>query len=155
MIGTLKDNAAGEPEEFDVLAHVNSSNSVEELVRSISLNESQRQQLEISTKGQSENSRWNRARQGRLTASNFYAIHTRIESLKGNPQTDISLLVNRILHPSELGHLPQIKHGKAFEKAAINMLLAPGMNIKMCYMKIVVFLWIVRNHIWVHHLMAL
>jgi hypothetical protein len=77
-------------------------------------------QLEAATVGQSSNKLWSLARKGRLTASNFYRVYTRIESLKRNPNLDCNRLVKNLIHPPFLGHLPQITHGSTTESVAIS-----------------------------------
>lgn len=122
--GTPTAETVAPSEQHDVKGHAKYCRSVDELVKAITLTNQQRQELEVKTRGQCGNPKWHEARQGRLTASNFYAIHTRIETLKSNPQTDMSKLVDRILNPGDLGHLPQIAHGTLTEKMALQTLIA-------------------------------
>ncbi|VDI16499.1 Hypothetical predicted protein [Mytilus galloprovincialis] len=45
-------------------------------------NESEIQKVMLSTIGQSSNEKWHEIRSGRLTSSNFYEIHTKVQSYK-------------------------------------------------------------------------
>ena len=107
----------------DVRAYASKSSTVEEFISALDISQQQISDLEESTRGQSDNRNWMRAREGRLTASNFFGIHTRMESLKAEPKTDMSRLIDNIPHPNDISHLPAIQHGKKNEPKAIQVLL--------------------------------
>ena len=56
--------------------------------------------LKSSTRGQSENDKWKDARKGRITATNFYSIHTRMESHKLQTERDMSRLIDKDFWPN-------------------------------------------------------
>lgn len=78
--------------------------------------------LEGRSVGQSNNPVWRLLRTGRITASNFYRVHTRVEAIRRNPNTDCSNLVKSFLEPTPLDHLPQIQRGRDLESTAIDKL---------------------------------
>lgn len=59
--------------------------TVEDFIDHQLLTENEVNLIEEKTVGQSSNSLWHDLRKGRITASNFYAVHTRMNSLKKNP----------------------------------------------------------------------
>lgn len=81
-------------------------------------------ELEKATKGQSSNRMWKKQRVGRITASNFHEVHTKVKSIlasKGStkPQTTTLLAkLTQIDFDSELEHVDAIKWGRDNEKKA-------------------------------------
>lgn len=71
--------------------------TVEDFIDHQLLTENEVNLIEEKTVGQSSNSLWHDLRKGRITASNFYAVHTRMNSLKKNPEVDMSLIVSVIM----------------------------------------------------------
>lgn len=96
--------------------------TVDELIEKLALTTAEAAEIEKSTVGQNKNPLWLELRKGRLTASNFYKIHTRMETVKSTPTSDCSSLVNSLLNPSSLIHLPQIAKGIELESAALSKL---------------------------------
>ena len=47
------------------------------------------QQIETETRGQADNAMWANQRKGRITASNFYYVFTRVNTIKANPSITI------------------------------------------------------------------
>ncbi|XP_066023281.1 uncharacterized protein [Pocillopora verrucosa] len=75
--------------------------------------------IEQGTIGQSENEAWHDYRKGRLTASNFYRVYTKVETLKtkgGDAQELVDTIQGKSNGPSE--HLPALKYGRNMEKVA-------------------------------------
>lgn len=97
--------------------------TVDELVTGLQLTLEQIDDMERSTRGQAANPKWMLARKGRLTASNFYRIHTRMETLKTKPGTDLSKLIKSLNEKKDIGFLPAIQHGKLTEPIAVKFLL--------------------------------
>lgn len=64
------------------------------------LSENEVNLIEEKTVGQSSNSLWHDMRKGRITAFNFYDVHTRMNSLKKNPKVDTSSTVSVIMGES-------------------------------------------------------
>ena len=108
---------------FDVLSIAQHCLTVGQLISRLHLSQEQIDDIEKSTRGQADNPKWHLARKGRLTASNFYRIHTRMETLKSNPGTDLSKLVKSILNPDDISNLPAIQHGKKMEPQAVSFLM--------------------------------
>ena len=77
--------------------------------------------IEAATVGQSENEAWHRHRKGRLTASNFYRVYTKVETIKSTEAYAHSAdkLVDSLLgcnKPPE--NLPALKYGRNMEGTA-------------------------------------
>lgn len=68
-----------------------------------------RKELEISTRGQGDNSAWSEARRGKVTASIIGTIYTM------RPITDPSRLVKQINTTTDLSHVAAIRHGRKNE----------------------------------------
>ncbi|XP_070575137.1 uncharacterized protein [Ptychodera flava] len=72
---------------------------------------------EQSTIGQSENELWFYARKGRITASKFYNIFTKVNTLKDNASKrskDVSTLIDAIMSDNA-PDLPALKYGRNME----------------------------------------
>ena len=108
---------------FDVLSIARHCSTVGQLISRLHLSQEQIDDIEKSTRGQADNPKWHLSRKGRLTVSNFYRIHTRMETLKSNPGTDLSKLVKSILNPDDISNLPAIQHGKKMEPQAVSFLV--------------------------------
>lgn len=119
---------------YNVHSKAANSQSVAELIEKLQVTTNEIEEIEKETRGQSDNPKWAQVRAGRLTASNFYRIYTRINSLKENPHTDLSKLVSSLLHPTSLDHLSQIARGKELEGVAVdtltNLLKQKHKNVK-------------------------
>jgi len=61
------------------------SPNVRDMLSKMTLSSSEISTLQCDTVGQSSNSLWHRVREGRLTASVFYKVHTRMETIKKKP----------------------------------------------------------------------
>jgi len=79
--------------------------------------------IEKETRGQSKNPKWHEAREGRITASNFYRVHTKIQSLEKKAKDETRALLKSLIDPPALGHLPQIQHGLNNEEIAVTHLV--------------------------------
>ncbi|XP_067933338.1 uncharacterized protein [Watersipora subatra] len=109
--------------------------TVDKLITKCVLSDQQIFDIKVFTRGQSENENWRRLRRGRVTASNFYKIHTRMESLKRSPSTNCSKLVESIINPPKLLHLSQILKGAKLKPLALEnlklLLLQGHQNVKI------------------------
>ena len=85
--------------------------TVDDLLEKLTLSKEEMLRIEQATRGQANNLEWKRLRKGRVTASNFYRVYTKVESLRRKPNTDCSKLVESLLNPPNIGHLPQISRG--------------------------------------------
>ena len=70
------------------------------------------------TKKQSDCDEWHNQRKGRITASKFKRVFTRMRSLKNNPDCDPSILVSTILGYDPVVLTRQMKHGITMERHA-------------------------------------
>lgn len=104
--------------ETDVMAIAQRCNTSTELIEQITVSQSELTKIEENTVGQSDNSLWHRVRKGRITASNFYRVHTKVESLKQKPTASCESLVESLINPPLLSHLPQIAKGSENERVA-------------------------------------
>lgn len=116
---TEEEHCKSKEDIYNIMKIAEKSCTVQEFIKAITLTTVQIREIEQNTRGQASNPLWKTARQGRITASNFYKIYTRVETLKSQPHTDMSSLVNSILNPPELGFLPQIIQGKKLESKAV------------------------------------
>ena len=103
----------------DVLQLAAQCMTADELIKKMGLSAEQITALERETVGQANNKLWLEARKGRITASNFYRIFTKIETVKRKVDTDCEKLTMSFLKPTDISHLPQIAHGVKFEASAI------------------------------------
>jgi hypothetical protein len=107
----------------DIISIACTCRNTDELLAKLKISKEDVTRIEQATVGQNSNPLWKRLRKGRLTASNFYRVHTKVESVKCNPSTDCSKLVCSLLDPPEISHLPQIQRGHAAEREAANKLI--------------------------------
>ncbi len=97
--------------------------TVEDFIDHQLLTENEVNLIEEKTVGQSSNSLWHDLRKGRITASNFYAVHTRMNSLKKNPEVDMSSIVSVIMGESTpnsniIFYITALKFGRKSEPLA-------------------------------------
>ena len=108
-------------EQMDISLISKASSSIVELLHKLqSPDSSCFETIEKCTLGQSANDTWKRLRLGRITASNLYRVYTNVESYKQQPSVDFSKLVNSLLCPTSLCHLPQIARGIERESLAVS-----------------------------------
>ena len=80
--------------------------------------------IETATIGQSTNDRWKHERKGRITASNFYSVFTRVNTIKSNPNQvhNVDVILKNVMQYDEenasLEHVPALKHGRSYEPVA-------------------------------------
>ncbi|CAG2201964.1 unnamed protein product [Mytilus edulis] len=87
-------------------------------------NESEIQKVMLSTIGQSSNEKWHEIRSGRLTSSNFYEIHTKVQSYKKKEGVTFDPLISRLMGYKKLNpNIRSLKHGREMEPEA-----------KLCYL---------------------
>ena len=110
----------------DILSIIEASKScanVEDLLLKSKLTDEDTSKVELHTRDQSSNPHRKKLRNGRITASNFYKVHSRVKSLRKKPTLDCSSLFNSLLNPTDLSHLAQIRTGSALEPEAIQALI--------------------------------
>ena len=82
---------------------------------------SQINDIEQATIGQSQNQVWHLHRRGKITASNFYKVYTKVETMKGANGSSCSAqkLVEDLLgNNSPPENLPALKYGRDMEMIA-------------------------------------
>lgn len=75
--------------------------------------------IEKVTRAHSNSIDWQNQRLGRITASHFYEVHTRVVSQKDSANPDYSNLVCRWLQYSKIPDVPAIKYGRRMEDLAV------------------------------------
>lgn len=101
----------------------NECNNVSELLKNIHLTSDQLSALERATVGQGSNDLWKKARKGRITASVFYRVHTKMEKLKKDPSISCESLLQNLINPPPLGHLAHIAKGSESEAKAVESVM--------------------------------
>lgn len=78
------------------------------------------ERIEQATMGQAENPMWHEQRKGRITASNFYRVKTKVDSLKKGERNDLSAenLVSSLKGKSAPPNIPALKYGREMEPTA-------------------------------------
>ncbi|CAH1265590.1 Hypp3211 [Branchiostoma lanceolatum] len=80
--------------------------------------------MEKATRGQASSPIWSMARRGRLTASNFYTIYTKVQTIKKKPDTTADALLARIMgYRRTSGNVPELQYGRDMEDNAKKSLL--------------------------------
>lgn len=75
--------------------------------------------IQKETVGQSENKSWHALRKDRITASNMYAVHTRMNSFKKNPEVDLSAIVSMVMGGKTINsNIKALKFGRESEPLA-------------------------------------
>ena len=92
----------------------------------LSLNDASIKELEKVTRGQSLSRHWINQRQGRITASNFHDVYTKVKKLLGKRGKEgkikVSPLLARLMEHNDLTNVPAIRWGKVHEKDASEVL---------------------------------
>ena len=90
--------------------------SVTDLVDACTLSGDDIQNLNAATVTQSNSSDWVKQRQGRITASDFARVDSKVRNLQRNP--DVTSLVKHIVGVEECRQTADMKHGKSLEPKA-------------------------------------
>ena len=78
-------------------------------------------QIETETRGQATNQTWVSQRRGRITASNFYSVFTRVNTIKANPSKDhnVEPLLRKLMGCDVIKeNIPALNYGKEYEPIA-------------------------------------
>ena len=76
--------------------------------------------IEKITTGQADNEAWHQQREGRITASNFYRVFTKVESMKASEENSADKLVDSLLGKAKPPtNLPALKYGRDMEPIAV------------------------------------
>lgn len=117
-----KDKNEPLPVGADIITLGRNSVNTKDLLKKLKLSPGDIRLIEEKSIGQSNNPVWIQLRKGRVTASNFYRVHTRMESLRVNPTLSCDNLLNSMLYPKPLDHLSHIQRGRELEVTAIEEL---------------------------------
>ena len=118
--------------EADMYATKHEGMSEAELVRgfmeSLTLTGETQTAIERNTRGQADNPLWFELRKGRITASKFHDVYTKVNSVVSNrSQTEprTTPLVSKLIYRDEnLDHLPAIRWGQEHEEDALKSFYA-------------------------------
>ena len=101
---------------FEIAA--NCSNT-EQFLHSIVVSDDDRSRLERATRDQADNQLWLDSRKGRITASEFYSVHTKVKSLTSSKQIQTDSLVSKLMgEGKDISHVEAVKWGKNQERVA-------------------------------------
>lgn len=107
---------------IDKHADENEDNLIVMFSEQLSFNDASLKELEKATRGQSSKRAWVEQRKGRITASNFHDVYTKVKTLlrmRGQTvKTKVSPLLAKMLYPADLSDIPAIKWGRQNEKSA-------------------------------------
>jgi len=102
----------------------NNAKMLETLMEKLTFSDKQLDELEKATKDQSSSVMWKKQRVGRITASNFHDVHTKIKSISASrsstvkPATTPLLIKLTQLNTDILDHVDSIKWGREHEQNA-------------------------------------
>ena len=91
---------------------------IDELLRDMTLSESQMQAISEVTQQQSGSADWKEQRVGRCTSSKSKRIFTRVKTIMQKPETDVTCLVKEIMCYNVPTQTRAMKHGLALEPVA-------------------------------------
>ena len=92
--------------------------NIENFILKSKLSDEQINAIKISTINQSSSKNWVEQRKGRITASIFHRVYTRVKSLKKDPQKSGEKLIHEILKLKPVPSTYSMKHGLAMEPHA-------------------------------------
>ena len=88
----------------------------------LSFNDNSLKELEKATRDQSRSYTWIQQRRGRITASNFHEVYTKVKTLlrqRGKEvKTKVTPLLAKLMEPKDLSNIPAIKWGSLHERDA-------------------------------------
>lgn len=104
---------------MDIAKDLSSDDDIVEKKKSfdamLAITKEQQDALGDVTASQGSSELWKLHRLGRITASNFKRVFTRVETLRRKPNEDPANLLLLLTKHRELGHCKAIKHGKSME----------------------------------------
>ena len=104
--------------------------------------------------GQANNEAWHQQREGRITASNFYRVFTKVESMQVNEENSADKLVDSLLGKAKPPtNLPALKYGRDMGPLQLRNSSNTSKNTtRMLGIENVVSLLIKLNSTWEHPL---
>ncbi|XP_078586122.1 uncharacterized protein LOC144868000 [Branchiostoma floridae x Branchiostoma japonicum] len=126
-----RDDASAQPLtpqslSMDVMARPYTYDSRTQFIQSLIISNDDVQVLERATRDQANSPLWSMARRGRLTASNFYRVYTKVQSIKKDPENPKveSLLATIMGYTRTTPNLAALKYGREMEDEAKKALFA-------------------------------
>ena len=102
--------------------------------------------IEKITVGQADNEAWYQQREGKITASNFYRVLTKVESMKVSGENGVNKLVDSLLGKATPPiNVPALNYGRDMEPIAVEEFITRILGIEN-----VVSLFIKLNSTWEH-----
>lgn len=91
-------------------------------LESLHLSQNQCDSIEKATRAQSQCTEWVEQRKGRITASKFHEVHTKVKTLLAGRKKVVKTkpLIARIVHHQSLNNVPAVQWGRAHEKEALD-----------------------------------
>ena len=103
---------------FNFDEQITITENVKNFIKTIQIDEDQVKCLQDATAQQSDCNDWTLQRRGRITASNFYRVFTKVKTLEKDPETDCSSLIKTLLGESKIPETKSLKHGRSMEPRA-------------------------------------
>ncbi|CAH1242261.1 POGK [Branchiostoma lanceolatum] len=104
---------------MDVMARPYTYDTRTQFINSLIISKDDVAMLEKATRAQCNSPIWSMARRGRFTASNFYSVYTKVQTIKKNPDTETDSLLARIMGYERVkASLKALKNGKEMEGKA-------------------------------------
>lgn len=76
--------------------------------------------IEKITVGHADNETWHQQREGRITASNFHRVFTKVESMKASEENSANKFVDSLLEKGKPPtNLPALKYGRDMDPIAL------------------------------------
>ena len=95
---------------------------ISKFLETCQINDTQKEKIKKETRGQSDNRNWREQRKGRVTASKFREIHTKVDSIlkcRGSKKPKTTPLVTELIYrDTNLSAIPAIKWGMNNENSA-------------------------------------
>ena len=95
---------------------ISGETEIDTLVKEITLSQDDAQNIEAATRRQGKSKEWKIQRKGRITASDFHRVSSKVKNISRNPQTNN--LVEHLVGVKEGYETTAMKHGKATEPKA-------------------------------------
>ena len=111
-------------ETFQMDESLSIHDNVKLFTQSIRLTNSELNVIKKNTVGQASVTDWYLQREGRLTASSFHKVYTRVSSLQKSPSEDPTCLVATLIGYKKSPETAAMKHGKALEPHAKSVYLS-------------------------------
>ena len=106
------------PSPLEIAISLDHPAEVSDLMKSMALDCDQVASLQAATVEQSDCEQWIEQRKGRITASNFHRVHTKVNTLKIKSEVNTNSLVQQLMGYGRTITTVAMKHGKTMEPHA-------------------------------------